>query len=316
MLTDDELDIRLRAAGERFRARTTEPARATPPRRTPRRLTPILATIASAAAVAALVFGIMQLTSRPGSPARPAVGSSISIAGVHWRLVAVTDASGTPVTVTRQVELFVDVTGGTGKISASDGCNAIGGPARLVGGRELVLGDLISTTMACPGTGEQQRVIDAVLRGTVSYRVDGGTLTLTREGAGSLGYTAVHETTPPDPKALVGPRWQLTGIGENSGDTVSMRAPSGRALLSFDGSGYRLDELCTSYLGRVKADPTVLVFGARRLEAHACPPNAKDLNARDQQAVFGVLSRAIWTLDAGGAQLTLSTSDTTLQFRR
>ena len=315
MLTDDDLDTRLRAAGERFRARASEPARAISPRRTRRRRTPLLVA-AAAAVVVGLVVAITQLTGRSVPHGGAAPGHAMSITGVHWRLTAAADAKGDPVPVTGQVGLFID----NATLTANDGCNAIGGPVQLRG-NELRFGNLISTAMGCLDAGEQVRVVDAVLRDTVRFAITGGTLILTKPGTGSLTYTARGTTAAPDPKLLAGPRWRLTGIGENSAGSASSRSPVSTYVLTFDSAGhYTLSDRCNVYGGDVRVSGADLVFSGRHvIEAYSCPAIADVRAERSYQqqgaAIDSVLTRATWTLDDNGALLTLSTIDTTLTFR-
>lgn len=312
MLTDDDLHARLHAAGERFRARTSEPAPLNTRRRPRRRLLPALAGAASVAVVVGLVVGITQLTGRSTPHGAAAPGHATPIAGVHWQLVAAADARDRPVPVSRQVALFIH----DGTVSANDGCNAIGGPVQLVGGEGLRFGNLISTTMGCLDAGAQERVVDAVLRGTVSFRIDAGRLTITKPGSGELTYTALKPTppptTPPDPAALAPRRWLLDSV-ERTGDgsTSSENVTTGYVLVFDARGGFRLTEVCGEMVGLVAARGSALVFSQQRFVARGCT-NTERAQAMTVQSVF---ARANWTLDDDGARLTLSTSDTRLVFR-
>ena len=308
MLTDDDLDTRLRAAGERFRARASEPARVTPPRHTRRRRMPLLTAAASAAVVIGLVVAITQLTGRSAPHGGAAPGHATPITGVHWHLTAAADAKGNSVPVTGQVELFID----NATLTANDGCNAIGGPVQLRG-NELRFGNLISTAMGCLGAGEQVRVVDAVLRDTVSYAIEGGTLTLTKPGTGSLTYSGAKPTptTPPDPGALATRRWLLdtierTGNGTNSAENVS----TGYVLVFDAKGGFRLTETCGEMVGTVAAHGDMLLFSQQHFVNGECTAADRE-QAMTVQSAF---SRATWTLDDNGTRLTLSTGDIRLVF--
>ena len=309
MLTDDDLDTRLRMAGERFRERTTEPVHVTPAQHRRRRLTPLLAVAASVAVVIGLVVAITQLTGRSAPHRGAAPGHAMPITNVHWRLASAVDAKGNPVPVTGQVELFID----NATVTANDGCNAIGGPVQL-DGNELRFGDLVSTTIGCRDSGEQEHLVDVLLRDTVSYAIEGGTLTLTKPGAGSLTYTVAKPapTTTPDPSALASRRWLLDSIERTGNGTSSSENVSTGYVLVFDAKGgFRLTEVCGEMVGRVAARGDTLLFSQQHFIAFKC------MAADGQQAmsVQSAFSRATWTLDDNGTRLTLSTGDIRLVFR-
>lgn len=308
MLTDDDLDTRLRAAGERFRAGTSESARVTPPRHTRRRRMPLLTAAASAAVVVGLVVAITQLTGRPAPHGSAAPGHATPITGIQWHLTAAVDAKGNAVPVTGQVELFID----NATLTANDGCNAIGGPVQLRG-NELRFGNLVSTAMGCPDAGEQVRVVDAVLRDTVSYAIEGGTLTLIKPGTGSLTYTVAKPapTTPPDPSALAARRWLLDTIERSANGTNSAENVSTGYVLVFDAKGgFRLTETCGEMVGTFAAHGDMLLFSQQHFVNRQCSAADRE-QAMTVQSAF---SRATWTLDDNGTRLTLSTGDIRLVF--
>jgi len=172
---DEQMDARLQAAGARWRASATASARGgaagtaagfvppadeplpviTPDRRSGRRLwTSIAGGIVAAAAVAA---GLVWLAGGQGAgPAQPEEGdqhaSAISIAQIHWRLVALVDAHGNRTDPARPATFFLDPDNTQFPLLASDGCNALSGSATLAKSAPAALriGDLGTTLMAFP----------------------------------------------------------------------------------------------------------------------------------------------------------------------
>jgi len=283
---DEQMDARLQASGVRWRASATASARGgaagtaagfvppadeplpviTPDRRSARRRwTSIAGGIVAAAAVAA---GLVWLAGgRDGGPAQPAGGdgdhaSAISIAQIHWNLVALVDAHGTRTDPARPATFFLDPANTQFPLLAGDGCNALSGSARLPESAPgtLQIGDLGTTLMACPGSATEQDAIHAVLSGRVRYTITGDELTLTKDGVGSLVYHS--QVSPPpttDPSALTGVPWALSGIEQEGADggTASGSSAFAQVTLQFDGAGH-----VTLADGCIASAPVVLGAGS------------------------------------------------------
>jgi len=82
---------------------------------------------------------------------------------------------------------------GSGRFTANDGCNMIGGSAST-GSRQIVLTELGGTLVGC--TDSEVAVIDAVLTGTVQWQIKDGQLTITKAGVASLGYRTAPAAGP------------------------------------------------------------------------------------------------------------------------
>lgn len=66
-----------------------------------------------------------------------------------------------------------------GKVSGTDGCNALGGPAKVSNGK-VVLGDITTTLKACPDGADIQTAFGKVLtKGTLTVVIDADRATLT-----------------------------------------------------------------------------------------------------------------------------------------
>jgi len=323
------------AAGARWRASATASARGgtagtaagfvppadeplpviTPDRRSARRRwTGIAGGIVAAAAVAA---GLVWLAGgRDGGPAQPAGGdgdhaSAISIAQIHWNLVALVDAHGTRTDPARPATFFLDPANTQFPLLAGDGCNALSGSARLPESAPgtLQIGDLGTTLMACPGTAGEQDAIHAVLSGTVSYSITGDELTLTKDGVGSLVYHSQMSSPPrTDPSALTGVPWGLSGIEQDGpdGGTASGSSEFAQVTLQFDGAGH-----VTLADGCIASAPVVVGTGSLEFGAFAAPTNACGpgvLAAAERATVLKILT-GMTTWSISDNTLTVTKSD-------
>ena len=82
---------------------------------------------------------------------------------------------------------------GSGRFTANDGCNMIGGSAST-GSRQIVLTELGGTLVGC--TNSEVAVIDSVLTGTVQWQIKDGQLTITKAGVATLGYRTAPAAGP------------------------------------------------------------------------------------------------------------------------
>ena len=107
-----------------------------------------------------------------GAQARSLVGS--------WRLTAYgPENSTTQAVADSQASLTFSA---DGTVTGNSGCNGFGG-AYEVDGDQITFSELVSTLMACTGPiMEQEGAVFQVLNGTADYRIDGDTLTITKDG--------------------------------------------------------------------------------------------------------------------------------------
>ena len=190
-----------------------------------------------------------------------------------------------------------------GQLSASTGCNSMGGPYRIEGDR-LVADQLATTEMACdPALMEQDRWL-ADLLGGATIALDGDTLTLTRV---ATRLTLVdREVADPD-RPLIGTRWVVDGLV--SGGAVSSVPAGVTAALTFSDGRVDVEAGCNAGGGPVQVTDATLDFGPISLTKMACAPEAMAV----ERAVTAVLSgtagytieAGTLTLDAGGSGLTL-----------
>src|SRR5689334_6004718 len=217
-MTDEQMDARLRAAGQRWRERSDgdtvvaelpDVAEELPSLSPHRRRTWFVA--AAAAAVVALIAGLtfaLRGEPRHGTPNAETAG----LEGVVWLLPATRDmgSSAPPPT------LYI---GRDGTLVADDECRLIGGHATVIGQR-LTLRDFVVRLKQCTdqyGSGFYDKGTN-VLRGPAKYSINSAGLTITRAGFGSLHFvTAPKDVLPPslDVPTLTDTNW---------------RAPDGKTL--------------------------------------------------------------------------------------
>jgi heat shock protein HslJ len=118
------------------------------------------------------------LNEETANPDRP-------LTGTEWTLDSIGDsgsADGTVSSIPADVVSTLSIDD-SGWVSVAPGCNTGGGQA-TVGDGVIDFGPIALTRMACDGAAmEVETAVMRVLDGTVDYRVDADTLTLTRGGA-------------------------------------------------------------------------------------------------------------------------------------
>ncbi len=144
-----------------------------------------------------------------------------SLDGTAWRLTAVGSADALP-------GGMLGFSGG--KLTGSTGCNSFGGTYSQDGSSLTVtLGP--STMIGCPPPLDaQERAVLKALPATASFAQDGDALELLdSSGTTLLAYSHLS------PAALVGPKWQVTGV--NTGNAVSTPIPGTTLTVTFDADG-------------------------------------------------------------------------------
>ena len=114
-----------------------------------------------------------------------ACASAPALAGTTWKLVSYGPADNpTPAAPGVETSVTFDK---DGKINGSVGCNSFSGDYKVAGG-QVKFGAIATTLMACEDTVMQQESgVFAVLTGTVNFKIDGDTLTIsTTDGASAL----------------------------------------------------------------------------------------------------------------------------------
>jgi putative lipoprotein len=110
------------------------------------------------------------------------------LSGITWQLVSYGSASG-PTPAVAGVETSLAF-GKDGQVSGSMGCNQFSGSYSLKDGK-ITFGALAATLMACPDPQmNQENAAFKIMSGTVSYEVNGNSLTLMAAGNSVMNLTS------------------------------------------------------------------------------------------------------------------------------
>lgn len=211
-----------------------------------------------------------------------------------------TDIQGSTLVPGTQVRLtFTD-----GNLSATGGCNIMGGTYSIDGDR-LRTSQLSMTEMACDDARMRQDDWLARFLGAATLTLDGATLTLTD---GTVRLTLLDKEVATPDESLFGTSWVLDGIG--SGDAVSSVPPGVTAAIQIADGRVDVNGGCNTGGGTVAVTSDTITFGSIGLTRMACQPHAMAV----ETAVKAVLSGAVtYSIDAD--VLTLSAGDRGLTFR-
>jgi heat shock protein HslJ len=305
MRTDEQLDEmlheRLHAAGARWRAATdTAPPRLATPDLARRRRWP--RAVAAAASVAVIAGGLGWLAVDQNGTAPAASGPAVT--GISWQLARWAGPDGAEHVPDPAAEVRI----AHGRISGTDGCNALDGTAR-VGDGSLRVGQLSTTMMFCPGGQTQAAVIREVLSGASRLRVASGALTISKDGAGSLTFRR-REVVPPatDPAALTANRWALLAIQQGTGAAGSAAGfpQPNEGVLAFDGADHlKLQDNCGGAEVAVTVTAGRLVLAAPA-QLPDCGSTAIDGQLR---ALLGRILTGAVTWSISGDTLTITHPD-------
>lgn len=316
-MTDERVDTLLREAGERWRAGNDEAVTvdfsalgtAVEPDLIPvipdaSELRPRgrrrIAWIATALGLAAAVVAALLAVHTAGSPDRPRpADGSVQLAGIDWRLVAMADAHGRPLSVVAPAQLRID----GGVLDATDGCTSLSGPVTVRGG-EIVPGAIAVAAVGCAngssGFGAEVAHLQALLDGghALRWAVAGDRLTLSGP-AGTLVYGAHRPVT--DPATLVGRSWTATMIAGPSSTGVAA-TPAAPVTLTFSvGGGFSVTHRCYWWRGDAALGSGTARFEGRTVP-HSCPAGGVP---RDDALVDSILTGAVrWSITDGS--LTIS----------
>lgn len=129
---------------------------------------------------------IVLLDRKVADPDRP-------LAKTRWEVTSLVEgdvASSVPDTGTSSADTTAHLVFAGGKVTGSDGCNQLSGPA-TVSGATIEFGPITSTKIACQSDVAQvQRVVLAVLDGPVRFEIDADQLRLDHPDGAGLVLTA------------------------------------------------------------------------------------------------------------------------------
>jgi heat shock protein HslJ len=232
-----------------------------------------------------------------GSPSSPP-GTTGDLNGKTYLSTGIQGATLAPGT---QVRLgFKD-----GNLSASGGCNSMGGTYTVAGGR-LTATQMSMTDMACPEPRmKQDDWLARYLAAGPTISLAGDTLTLS-DGKVVLTLTDKEVATPDKP--ITGTHWVLDGI--TSGDSASSVPAGVTASIRIVGGNVELQAGCKSGTGTVEVKADALTFGPIGLTKKGCEPGTMAV----ERAITTVLNGTVaYTIDAD--VLTITAGNAGLTFR-
>jgi heat shock protein HslJ len=184
-------------------------------------------------------------------------------------------------------------------ISASAGCNQLGGTA-AIDGNTLVVGDMMQTEMGCEqALMEQDRWLGSLLQARPTLSLDGDTLRVT-----TADVTLVlvdREVADPD-LSLVGTTWVVDGL--IAGDAISSVPQNTEASMIIADGTATVRTGCNTGAAGVKITDDLITFAPMALTKMACEPDAMRLEAAVTSVLQGDVS---FSIEAG--RLTLLTVD-------
>lgn len=233
----------------------------------------------------------------PGPSGPPPGGSGLD--GLEGRTFLSTAVQGRVLAAGTRVRLSFSA----GQISASAGCNIMGGPYR-VDGDHLVARIEAMTEMACvPERGDQDLWLAALLDGAL-IALAGNDLTLAKDGD---RLTLLDRVVADPDRPLLGTLWVVDGL--IAGGTVSSVPAGVLAALTFSADGVDVGTGCNEGGGSVVITATTLTFGPITLTKKACLGGVMAVERAITAVLGGEVGYAIeagtLTLDAGAAGLIL-----------
>lgn len=194
-----------------------------------------------------------------------------------------------------------------GRVSATAGCNTLGGTYGLRDG-VLEVSELLMTQMGCPDPlAEQDRWLAGLLTGRPSAVVAGDELTLIQ---GTTGIALLdRRVTNPD-RPLEGPEWIVESL--ISDQTVSSVPGEARATLTFHEDGtMSVQPGCNTGGGRFVAEGTTVTVTDVILTRMACVDERGEL----ETSVLTVLEAGELNVEIEADALTLRAGGKGLQLR-
>lgn len=256
-------------------------------------------TALSLAFVTALVVGACSGSASP-APTGAAPSGSSPTNGVEGRTFLSTAVAGRVLVAGSRIRLtFRD-----GQIGASAGCNSMGGPYRIEGGR-LRAPQLATTDMGCDQALMVQDQWVADLLDGASLTLDGNTLTLTRNG---VAVTFLDRIVADPDRPLTGTRWIVGGI-LTAGTASSVPAGATASVVFRDGR-VDVETGCNTGSATATVAGAAITFRDLVLTKRACAPAVAAL----EMAVVATLSgTATFLIEADALTLTAGQHGLTLR---
>ncbi|MBO1337358.1 META domain-containing protein [Streptomyces sp. VRA16 Mangrove soil] len=261
---------------------------------------PVLAALTVAALATATACGNEKAHGpQSGSGSGSVKIAGASVGGVHWSVRSVTaDGTTTKAPGGAYVEFVSD-----GRVRGNYGCNHFDAHARLAGDT-VDLGRTSVTEMYCAD--QKQRAFEKTLAHALAAenRVTAhGSDRLTLTGADGATVDLVKEKD----SALVGTKWDVTGLSADDVTRSLPKAAEGRARLVFTKDG-RVDARlgCNSGSAPATVKDGHITFGALTSTKMGCVGEAADVEKRMRAVLHGTTG-----YDIQGDSLTLTAADGT-----
>jgi heat shock protein HslJ len=193
-----------------------------------------------------------------------------------------------------------------GQVSGTSGCNGLGGDY-TVEGDQITFGEFVSTLMACDDPiMKQEEAAHKVMAGQTTYKIEGDTLTINKEGIVLvLKRTNFPGEEPPTSTSIVG-SWRLASYG--SGDTVSTALADVEANLTFNEDGTLTGTSgCNEFGGRYTVEVDKITFNEIVSTLKLCDTSIMDQEEAMQQVLTGTA-----TYHIEGHSLTITNQDRVL----
>ncbi len=226
----------------------------------------------------------------------------LALEGATWRLTQVAHADGQLHAVPVSIEataIFAD-----GSVSGSGGCNRYTAGYTVDGGK-LTIGSAATTMMACP---EPQTAVEqpfmAALAMTMSYKIEGGQLTLLDAGEQAIAVFKVQQ-----PMALKGVTWRATVYNNGRGGAVSLIDGS-KITARFGADGVLSGSAgCNQYRAAYVTEESSITIQTPAATRKACS-DPEGVMQQEGEYLKALTTAATYTVQ--GQQLELRTADDAL----
>jgi heat shock protein HslJ len=197
-----------------------------------------------------------------------------------------------------------------GTVSGSSGCNGLGGDY-TVEGDKITFGEFVSTLMACDEPiMKQEEVAHQVMTGTATYKIEGDTLTITKDDMVLVltrGPFIAEE--PSTSTSLIG-AWRLASYG--SGETISSALADVEGNLTFNEDGTLTGTSgCNEFGGSYTVEGDQITFKEVVSTLKLC-----DTPLMDQEEAMQQVLADTATYQIEGLTLTITNNDRVLVLTR
>lgn len=310
-MTDERMDARLRAAGERWRNADTAVVERTQPSEVEiapgtqghSRRRNWWAIASAAVVVAALVFGGI-LFARAGSNDRQATAGVDQLIGVTWS----------------DPQSQVTVVFRPNAARLSDACGTWLYQLTIDGDR-LSLGKAIGRQRPCrtlalgrvPAqlrhNGERIALLYKILRGPATWSIAGNVLTLTKPGVGTLRLTT-DGVTAPEPGRLIG-TWRLDMLGQDGANSGGGSSATSDITITFQRDrNVVIYHTCYEMRGTASVADDRITFRA----LHKINTSCRSEQSEDTTVDYALSGKVSWSLS--GDQLTITAGNSNLRFTK